>query len=96
MPTMTWPPVDSDRNRLIYVAVAVLAALATVYFLLWALQSRGLVPWAGFTLLLAVTLVAGTGRVLMVLARRRTTPGTEPDPVGPDPVEPDPAGSAQP
>ena len=86
---MTWPPADTDRNRLVYTVAAVLGVLATVYFLLWALQTRSLVPWVGFTLLLAATLVAGVA--LLAMRERRAQVG------GPDrPDAPTSAGPAGP
>lgn len=62
---MTWPPADTDRNRLVYGVGAVVGVLATVYCLLFALQTGALIPWTFFTLWLAATLLAGLGLLLM-------------------------------
>lgn len=62
---MTWPPLDTDRNRFTYRVCVAVGALATVYFLLFALQTAGAFPWAFFTVSLAGTLLAGVGLLLM-------------------------------
>lgn len=70
---MTWPPADTFRHRFGYGLTAGLGALATVYFLLFALQGRAFLPWAFFTVALAVTLVAAVGLLLMRAQRQAAT-----------------------
>lgn len=69
-PVVPWPPAATDRNQLIFGAVTVFGALATIYFALFALQTAGLVPWVITVLLLAATLVGGVGLLLMREQRR--------------------------
>ena len=82
-----WPPRDTDRNRILYRAQAVIYGLVTVYFFLFALASGAFVPWAIFTVALAATVVVGVGLLLMRAQRQAATsdtPATEaPDPAAP-------------
>ncbi|WP_133252075.1 hypothetical protein [Actinomycetospora cinnamomea] len=85
MPGLTWPPHDTDRNRLLCRGQVVVYALVAVYFGLMALQSGALVPWAITTVALAATFVAVAALLLMRAGRRATTtheparePGSEP------------------
>lgn len=66
---MTWPPADTFRHRFLYGLAAGIAALVAVYFLLFALQTRGFLPWVIFTVALAATLVAALGLALMRASR---------------------------
>ncbi|WP_433787597.1 hypothetical protein ACQPX6_12280 [Actinomycetospora sp. CA-101289] len=79
-----WPPRDTDRNRILYRAQAVIYGLITVYFFLFALASGAFVPWAIFTVALAATVVVGVGLLLMRAQRQAATTATEaPDPAAP-------------
>lgn len=71
MPGLTWPPRDTDRNRILTRVQVVLYALVAVYFGLFALASGGLLPWAIFTVALAATLVAGVALFLMSAQREQ-------------------------
>lgn len=78
-PTVPWPPADTDRNRILFRAGAVVAVLATVYGLLWAMETGAFVPWAMFFLGLAASVVLGTALLLMRESRRRGV-GADADP----------------
>ncbi len=91
MPGFTWPPRDTDRNRILYRLQVVVYALVTAYFFVFALASGALVPWAICTVALAATVVVTVGLMLMRAQRRAAPePATEatPYPAGPDPAAP--------
>jgi hypothetical protein len=87
MPGFTWPPRDTDRNRILYRLQVVVYALVTVYFFVFALASGALVPWAICTVALAATVVV-TVALLLMRAQRQPAPepGAEaaPQSAGPD------------
>ncbi|MHC1563148.1 hypothetical protein ACR9E3_29660 [Actinomycetospora sp. C-140] len=74
MPGFTWPPRDTDRNRILTRVQVVVYALVTAYFGLFALASGGVVPWAIFTVALAATIVAGVALLLMRAQRQEQHP----------------------
>lgn len=89
MPGFTWPPSDTDRNRILYRLQVVVYALVTAYFFVFALASGALVPWAICTAALAATVVVAVGLLLMRAQRRAAPePGAE---ATPRPAEQDPA-----
>ena len=85
MPGFTWPPRDTDRNRILCRLQVVVYALVTAYFGLFALVTGALMPWAIFTLALAATIVVGAALLLMRAQRRGTVspPESRPDPAAP-------------
>jgi hypothetical protein len=85
MPGFTWPPRDTDRNRILYRLQVVVYALVTAYFFVFALASGALVPWAICTVALAATVVVTVGLVLM-RAQRRAAPEPTPRAAGQDPA----------
>ena len=87
LPTVPWPPADTLRNRQRFGAGLVLAALATVYFALWALQSGALLIWTFFTLSLATALVLGACLLAMRLVPAAERNGTSEDSTEP-PADP--------
>ena len=104
MPGLTWPPRDTDRNRILCRAQLVLYALITVYFLVFALATGALVPWTIFTLALAATLVVVIALALMRAQRfahpaapdHRATPDAGAPAPGPDPASDRPAPGGSP
>jgi hypothetical protein len=77
MPGLTWPPRDTDRNRVLARVQIVVYALVTAYFGLFAVVSGAVVPWAIFTVALAATVVTGVALLLMRAQRRGTTPAEQ-------------------
>lgn len=89
MPGFTWPPRDTDRNRILYRLQVVVYALVTAYFFVFALASGALVPWAICTVALAATVVVAVGLLLM-RAQRQAAPETGVE-AGAPPVDQGPA-----
>jgi len=79
MPGFTWPPRDTDRNRILCRAQVVLYALVTLYFGVFALASGALVPWTITALALAATIVAVVALLLM-RAQRQAADAADPAP----------------
>lgn len=63
--TPTWPPPDTERNRFLFRLGFGLGVLASGYVLAFALVSQGWLPFVVAVLLIAGTLMLGTGLLLM-------------------------------